>query len=79
MTTALVHHRALDYEPTSSSSRRRTSRAAADEASAHPDLPDAFAGAGVAVSSMQIEVVAEVESGAQHERGAPVRRARSPR
>ena len=42
------------------------SREAADEASAHPDLPDAFARAGVVMSSVQIDFLAEVEAGTQH-------------
>jgi len=42
------------------------SRAAADQAAAHPDLPDAFAQAGVVMSSVQIDFVDEVEVGTGH-------------
>ena len=44
------------------------SRAAADEASAHPDLAAAFERAGVVMSSMQIDYVAEVGAGERHDR-----------
>ena len=39
------------------------SRAAADDAAAHPDLPAAFARAGVVFTSMQVDFLDEVESG----------------
>jgi hypothetical protein len=42
------------------------SREAADAAAAHPDLPDAFARAGVVMTSMQIDFLDEVEAGTQH-------------
>jgi hypothetical protein len=42
------------------------SRAAADEAAAQPDLPAAFARAGVVMSSMKIDFVEEVEAGSGH-------------
>jgi hypothetical protein len=42
------------------------SRAAADAASAHPDLPEAFARAGVVMTSVQIDFVDEVEAGTHH-------------
>jgi len=39
------------------------SRGAAEEAAAHPDLPAAFARAGVVMTSMQVDFVDEVEAG----------------
>lgn len=39
------------------------SRAAADEAAAHPDLIAAFADAGVVMASVQVDYLAEVPAG----------------
>jgi quinol monooxygenase YgiN len=42
------------------------SRAAADAAGGHPDLPAAFARAGVVMTSMQVDFLDEMESGRDH-------------